>query len=218
MSNLEPGQSFGHYTIVSQSASDEGGTLYRAYDTAAASDVLLRVLPASLATRPGELAGDPAGFDARFQALGAALRKLSHPNILRVLESGIVDGTPYLSMPIVEAAPLSERIASGQVAPAQADKLVGQIAGALQYAHENGVAHGALSPAHVLVDGAGNALLTDFGLATLQPGSTAPDPHADVAALGGVLLSLLTGKSTPPRWRRASRCARPAYRQSACRS
>lgn len=190
MTNLEPGQSFGHFTIVSQSVCDEAGTIYRAYDSAAASDVLLRVLPAALA--------QAAGFEARFQVLGASLRKLSHPNILRVLETGIENGTPYWTMPIVDVAPLSERIAAGQVAPAQADKLMGQIVGALQYAHDNGMAHGALNPAHVLVDGSGNALLTDFGLASLQPGASAPDPRADVAALGGVLLSLLTGTSATP--------------------
>lgn len=190
MSTLEPGQSFSHYTIVSQLAADESGTLYRAYDSGAASDVLLRVLPAALA--------QAAGFEARFQALGASLRKLSNPNILRVLESGIADGAPYLSMPIVEAAPLAERIAGGQVAPAQASKLIGQIASAVQYAHDNGVVHGALNPAHVLVDGSGNALVTDFGLAALEAGKDAPDPRADVAALGGVLLSLLTGKAAAP--------------------
>jgi hypothetical protein len=186
MTNLEPGQSFGHYTIVSQNAADERGTTYRAYDSVAASDVLLRVLPASLTQAPD--------FEARFQALGAALHKLAHPNILRVLESGVIDGTPYLAMPNVEVAPLSERLAAGQIAPAQIDRLVTQMAGALQYAQQNGVTHGALSPANVLVDAAGNALLTDFGLDGLRSAAT-PDPRADVAAVGGLLLTLLTGKN-----------------------
>jgi serine/threonine protein kinase len=200
MTNLEPGQSFGHYTIVSQTATDERGTTYRAYDSAAASDVLLRVLPVALA--------QSAGFEARFQALGASLRKLAHPNILRVLESGIVAGMPYLAMPNVEAVPLAERLAAGQIAPGQVEHLVTQVAAALQYAHQNGVTHGALSPANVLVDGSGNALLTDFGLADLRSSSaeTATSaqradqagPRTDVAALGGLLLTLLTGKSVLP--------------------
>jgi eukaryotic-like serine/threonine-protein kinase len=123
---------------------------------------------------------------------------------------------PYLVMAYVEGQPLSARLAAGPLDPERVAALGRQIAGALAHAHERAVVHRDVNPGNVLIDAAGDAHLTDFGIARLgdatrltQTGSfmgtaayVAPEqlrgdevgPPADVYALGLTLLEALTGR------------------------
>lgn len=159
---------------------------------------------------------------ARFRREAQAAASLDHPNILPIYEvSESEDGLPFFSMKFAPGGSLQE------VAPAlrndlrQCVALVAKVARAVQYAHGKGILHRDLKPGNILMDGRGEPLVSDFGLAkwldttsdltrTLTifgtPGYIAPEqasgpaaqlkPAADVYSLGAILFDLLAGR--PP--------------------
>jgi serine/threonine protein kinase/tetratricopeptide (TPR) repeat protein len=159
---------------------------------------------------------------ARFRREAQAAASLDHPNILPIYEvSESEDGLPFFSMKFAPGGTLQ------QVAPAlrkdsrQCVALVAKITRAVQSAHSRGILHRDLKPGNILLDGRGEPLVSDFGLAkwldttsdltrTLTifgtPGYIAPEqasgsaadlkPTADVYSLGAILFDLLAGR--PP--------------------
>jgi serine/threonine protein kinase len=89
---------FGHFRIEQKVGRGGLGAVYRAVDTRSNATVALKLLP------PG---GDPLA-GARLQREFEALRRLSHPNVVRVLDAGTTDGTLWLEMEFVEGLPLRE--------------------------------------------------------------------------------------------------------------
>ena len=149
----------------------------------------LTLLGSSLAAQPG--------FAERFAALTQPLLKLAHPNLLRLLDAGQVDGRFYLVSPAVDSQTLADRQAAGGIAPPDIQRILAQVGAALDYLHGNGIAHGALSPEKILVDSSGNALVGGFGLAGLsaQPAAEPANKSGDVFALALMLAGLLTGSA-----------------------
>jgi hypothetical protein len=146
---------------------------------------------------------------------------LTHPHIAAVYDFGKVGGWSFLVLEYVEGQNLRQVMRSRAVEPREALRWVAQICEALQYAHEHGVVHRDIKPENILIDGAGNAKVVDFGLAKLlvkKPGEatlTGPqqsmgtwhymapeqyerpatvDHRADIFSLGVVFYELLTGK------------------------
>ena len=159
---------------------------------------------------------------ARFRREAQAAASLDHPNILPIYEvSESDDGLPFFSMKFAPGGNLQE---VGRALRDDARKCVGllaKVARAVQYAHSKGILHRDLKPGNILLDGRGEPLVSDFGLAkwldttsnltrTLTifgtPGYIAPEqasgpaaqlkPAADVYSLGAILFDLLAGR--PP--------------------
>ncbi len=161
----------------------------------------------------------------RFEAEGRAVARLDHPGIVRVFDSGVHDGRPYLVMELVEGGSLAAALGR-PLPPRLAASLARQLAEAVQHAHELGVIHRDLKPANVLLSfPAGRRLssarlkITDFGLARLtqaeretrtgdflgtvayaSPEQASGDvsrigPATDVFALGVILHEMLTGRT-----------------------
>lgn len=90
---------------------------------------------------------------------------LTHANIVPVFELGMVDGTYFLALELVDGPPLATLIADGPVPPMMAAYIVEQVLRGLDYAHRRGVVHRDLSPANVLVSRDGEVKIVDFGIA-----------------------------------------------------
>ena len=159
---------------------------------------------------------------ARFRREAQAAASLDHPNILPIYEvSESEDGLPFFSMKFAPGGNLQEVGRALRHEPRQCVALVAKVARAVQHAHTKGILHRDLKPGNILLDGSGEPLVSDFGLAkwldttsdltrTLTifgtPGYIAPEqasgpaaqlkPAADVYSLGAILFDLLAGR--PP--------------------
>lgn len=137
---------------------DRGGTaeVWRARDLRLDRDVAVKVLGAE---------ADPA-FRKRFTAEARRAAAVSHPNVVTVFDEGQDGSTAFIVMEDVRGRTLRDIVAERGALPfPDAARLVDQIAGALDATHRAGLVHLDVKPANVIVDPAGNAKLTDFGIA-----------------------------------------------------
>jgi serine/threonine-protein kinase len=100
----------------------------------------------------------------RFEREIRLAAQLQHPHIVPLLSAGDVDGIPYYTMPFVEGASLRERLATGPLAPTEAQSILRDVARALAYAHRQGIVHRDIKPENVLL-AEGVAMVADFGVA-----------------------------------------------------
>jgi len=207
--DADPGLS--RYEIRQRVGEGATAVVYHAWDRQENRPVALKLLRE-------EVSLDPVGRE-RFQRELEAARKLSHPNLVVVYASGIAGGRPFLVMELVKGRPFSEILRRHRPAEGESVALLEQAARGTAAAHAAGIIHRDLKPANLLVTGANEVKVTDFGLARAAssakaitaPGSAigtpmymAPElvsakeatPSADVYALGTILYEALTG--TPP--------------------
>jgi serine/threonine-protein kinase len=143
--------------------------------------------------------------------------KLSHPNVVAVIDAGEDGGHPYIVFEYVEGETLKQRI--GRLGPLDAQEALAyaiEIARGLTVAHARNMVHRDIKPQNVLIDAEGRAKLTDFGISRQleQDGMTATgrvlgttdyvapeqamgrgvDPRSDVYSLGVVLYEMLVGQ------------------------
>lgn len=162
------------------------------------------------------LAEDPAVV-ARFVREARIVARLSHPNVVQGIDVGCSGGVHYFVMELVEGPPLSQ-ILQPRVPLDERTCLTigGQVARALQHAHENALVHRDVKPGNILLARSGAAKLADLGLAIpsgtgaggvlngtpayMSPeqarGSSDVDIRSDIYSLGVTLFQMLTG-STP---------------------
>jgi Protein kinase domain/zinc-ribbon domain len=197
----------GRYRIVALLGRGGMGEVYRAEDLRLSQVLAIKFLPEALSNDEGAL--------ARFHSEVRVARQVSHPNVCRVFDIGDADGIPFLTMEYVDGEDLSSLIRRiGRLPQDKALEVSRQICAGLAAAHERGVVHRDLKPANVMLDGAGKARITDFGLAGLAasmhgaevragtPAYMAPEQLAgkevtvksDIYSLGLVMYEVLTGK------------------------
>lgn len=106
---------------------------------------------------------------ARFGREGKAIARLSHPNLVTLIDRGSVNDQDYLVFEYIEGRSLRELIReTGRLDPHDAGQIAGQIAEGLAHAHSHGIIHRDVKPHNVLLDAEGRAKLTDFGIATAE--------------------------------------------------
>jgi streptogramin lyase len=153
--------------------------VYLAYDLRLKRNVALKLLAPELA--------EDEGFRVRFLRESQLAASLDHPNVVPVYEAGEVDGLLYIAMRYVLGTDLKALLrAEGHLAPERALVLVGQVASALDAAHERGLVHRDVKPSNVLLTGSPgreHCYLADFGLST----STSDRSVADARQIVGTI-------------------------------
>lgn len=148
----------GRYALVEEL----GDSLWRAEDRVLGREVSVRMLGEAESTAP-------------------AAAKLAHPNIARLFDHGEADGERYEVHEYVRGETLAERLEREPLSEAEAQSLAAEIQAALAYAASQGVGHGALTAASVLVDERGHARVRGFGA-----GAPADDEQAAAALLAAL--------------------------------
>jgi predicted Ser/Thr protein kinase len=183
------------------------GEVYRAIDLKLNHPVALKFLPESTASNPRLL--------ERFHGEVRIARQVSHPNVCRVYDIGDVDGASYISMEYVDGEDLGSLLRRiGRLPGDKAIEIARKLCAGLAAAHAKGVLHRDLKPSNIMIDGRGQVLILDFGLAAIAnqvegaevrngtPAYMAPEQLAgrevtersDIYALGLVLYEIFTGQ------------------------
>ncbi|MEE8482608.1 MAG: protein kinase, partial [Acidiferrobacterales bacterium] len=165
---------FSNYDIEDVIAEGDSATVYKCAHSTHKRTVAVKVLSQQLMNRHPEVT---ANFKRTFHIAA----KLNHPNIVQVIERGIVGELPYLVMQYVDGMPLSDALKRQTLDFNQKLDVALQISKALAYAHKNGVIHRNLKPSNILISSKGKILIADFGIAQLvdvSPGE--PPPAADL--------------------------------------
>src|SRR5213083_1169466 len=203
----------GNYEILEEIGRGGMGVIYRARQRHSRRIVALKRLVSYHA--------DSGETLERFRREAEAAASLDHPNILPIYEVGQgEDGLPFFSMKYATGGSLQKAGPALRNELRECVRLMAKVGRAVQYAHGHGVLHRDLKPGNILLDGRGEPLVSDFGLAkwldtssdltrTLTifgtPGYIAPEqaqgpaknvaPAADIYSIGAVLFDLFTGKT-----------------------
>jgi eukaryotic-like serine/threonine-protein kinase len=152
------GQNFGRYQILELLGEGGMATVYKAYDTRLEREVAIKVI-----RRDAFPPDDMEMLLKRFEREAKSLGRLSHPNIVGVIDYGEHEGSPYLVMVYLSGGTLKERL--GKPMPWQeAIRLLLPIAYALDYVHDHNIINRDVKPSNILMTDKGQPMLTDFGL------------------------------------------------------
>jgi serine/threonine protein kinase len=160
---LRVGQQFGtRYIIVRLLGIGGMGAVYQAWDTE------LSVMVAVKVVRP-EVTRDPAAareIERRFKQELLLARQVTHRNVVRIHDMGEIDGIKYITMPFIEGEDLATVLRkTGRLPMARIMGIARQLASGLAAAHDAGVVHRDLKPANIMLNGEGEAVIMDFGIA-----------------------------------------------------
>ncbi len=204
------GQRLGAYELIEIIGAGGMAVVYRARHTALESEVAVKVMQRHLTL--------DETFVERFQREARIVARLRHPHIVRVYDFSTDRGISYVVMDLLPGGTLTQRLGqAGAFTLEEAERLLAQVADALDYAHSEGVIHRDLKPSNVMFDRRGDAFLADFGIAKVLGGGTsltkagvgpgtpeymAPeqwegkgvDGRTDLYALGVMLYQVLTGR------------------------
>jgi tRNA A-37 threonylcarbamoyl transferase component Bud32 len=144
-----------------------------------------------------ELAEDSA-FRERFLRESELAASLDHPNVVPIYDAGEVEGLLYIAMRYVEGYDLKALLRrDGALGPERAFDVAGQIASALDAAHERGLVHRDVKPSNVLLAsraGREHCYLSDFGLSTSASDRSAlADPRQVVGTIDYVAPEQIRG-------------------------
>lgn len=198
----------GRYRLEAKLGSGGMSTVYLARDTTLDRPVAVKVMHREMSEQADQL--------ERFRQEARAVAKISHPNVVAVIDAGEDGGYPYIVFEYVEGETLKARINRvGALDVQESLAYAIEIARGLTVAHARRMVHRDIKPQNVLIDAEGRAKLTDFGISRQleKDGLTATgrvlgttdyvapeqamgrgaDQRSDIYSLGVVLFEMLTG-------------------------
>jgi eukaryotic-like serine/threonine-protein kinase len=198
----------GRYKVVSRLGAGGMADVFLAEDQQLGRKVALKLLHRRFAEDPD--------FVERFRREAHAAAGLQHPNVVGVYDRGEFDGTYYIAMEYLPGRTLKQVIRDeAPLDPIRAIDIAIQILRAARFAHGRGIIHRDLKPHNVIVDDAGDAKVTDFGIARAgasdmtetgsimgtaqylspeQAQGHAVNASSDLYSVGVVLYEMLTGR------------------------
>jgi eukaryotic-like serine/threonine-protein kinase len=199
----------GPYQIVGKLGRGGMGTVYEAVNLESGEPAAVKLLSAALAQEEG--------FRERFEAEIETLRKLNHPNIVRLFGFGEQDDQLFYAMELIDGNSLEEELGRGRRFDwREVVRIVLEICRALRHAHDRGVIHRDIKPGNLLLSTNGQVKLSDFGIARLfgntrltsagsvlgtaeymapeQAAGKPVDQRSDLYSLGAVMYVLLARK------------------------
>lgn len=197
------------YRLIEQIGMGGMAIVYRAIDQRTGHSVAVKVL------RPEY--GQNTEFVSRFQREAEAASKMTHHNIVNLLDVGMDGENRYLVMEYVKGKTLKQVIQErGRLNPGTAAQITIRILSALQHAHQNGIIHRDIKPQNILVNADGHVKVADFGIARMADSATlttgnnvmgsvhyyspeqasgqSADARSDIYSVGVVLYEMLTGR------------------------
>jgi serine/threonine protein kinase len=197
----------GRYEILEPIGLGASSTVFKARDTLIGRIVAIKTLQAGL---------NDNAWRERFMSEARIVGQLSHPRIVKLHDMGVDEnsGAPYLVMEYVVGETLEKHLAAKKPELQQVYSWGAALARALAYAHEQGIIHGDIKPANIMINQDGRVMLTDFGIARFAahvtqagglrgtPAYLSPeqiegkttDGRSDIFSLGIVLYQLATGR------------------------
>ncbi len=164
----------GDYEIIEELGHGGMGVVYKGRQTHLGQAVAIKILPQALL--------DDTQAIARFRREMQLIGRLSHPNIVRALNAGELDGTHFLAMEYVDGVNLqqfvaqlsaqNERLSLGVVC-----EIIRQAALGLQHAHEYGLVHRDIKPANLMLEYSGTVKILDLGLGKFLSEKRSEDSH-----------------------------------------
>ena len=199
----------GRYRLEAKLGSGGMSTVYLARDETLDRSVAVKVMHREMSEQEDQL--------QRFRQEARAVAKLTHPNVVSVIDAGEDGGHPYIVFEYVKGETLKQRINRvGALDTQEAIAYAIEVARGLSVAHARNMVHRDIKPQNVLIDEEGRAKLTDFGISRQleQDGMTATgrvlgttdyvapeqamgkgvDPRSDLYSLGVVLYEMLVGQ------------------------
>lgn len=153
------------YRLTEQIGMGGMAIVYRAVDLRTGHNVAVKVL------RPEY--NEDTEFISRFQREAEAASKMTHHNIVNLLDVGMDGDNRYLVMEYVQGKTLKSVIQErGKLSPALAGQIAIRILSALEHAHRNGIIHRDIKPQNILVHADGHIKVADFGIARIANSST----------------------------------------------
>jgi eukaryotic-like serine/threonine-protein kinase len=123
-------------------------------------------------------------YAMRFQREVRAVARLNHPNIVQVYDFGAEGDLAFIVMEYIQGRELKESFDKKELFDLGTSfRLMSELLGALDFAHEAGIIHRDVKPANVMVDAKGHAKLTDFGVARVED----PDTNVEKTRAGAVI-------------------------------
>lgn len=208
---MQAGDRLGGFELLEELGRGGMGVVFKARDLSLNRVVALKVLLHGLSSE--------AEYIQRFKREAQIIATLRHPSIVGILSYGEAEGRYYFAMEYIAGSDLGRLLQERITLPiGEALAMTAQIASALEEANARGITHRDIKPSNILIDAAGDALITDFGIARLvesqeeltrtgmffgTPEYASPelakgtvlDVRSDIYSLGAVLYKSLSGET-----------------------